>query len=295
MKKNTNADVEKAKSPFYKRWWFWVIVVIVVIIIISIIGSIIDGSDEEDSAEETTIEETTAEQETHIYDDAEICELLSGSGTSIGEYSLIEANSSEITMDVLEDWYFNYVEKNEYDYYLILYTDKDDNSGVHAITGTVSVGVILTEGSTGALSVSDDSAATTYVPSNGSLVEYVSDQENDTTEDSVEEETEETEEETESNVTLGMSNALQKALDYLDYTAFSYSGLIDQLEYEGYTEEEATYAVDNCGADWYEQAVIKAEQYLDYTSFSKSGLIEQLEYEGFTTEQAEYAVEAVGY
>ena len=285
MKKNTNTDVKKTKPPFYKRWWFWVIVVVV---IIAIIGSIFGGNDEETEIEETTVEETTAEQESHIYDDAEICELLSGSGASIGEYSLIETESSEITMDVLEDWYFNYVENEEYDYYVILYTDKDDNSGIHATAGSVSVNVILKEGSNGALQVSDSSSATLYFPSNGSLVEY---QEDDTTEDS----TEETEEETESDVTLGMSNALQKALDYLDYTAFSYTGLIEQLEYEGYTEEEATYAVDNCGADWYEQAVIKAEQYLDYTSFSKSGLIEQLEYDGFTTEQAEYAVEAVGY
>lgn len=96
-----------------------------------------------------------------------------------------------------------------------------------------------------------------------------------------------------SSATSGEKNALEKALQYLDYSAFSYSGLIEQLEYEGFTEEEATYAVDNCGADWYEQAVLKAEQYLDYSSFSRSGLIEQLEYEGFTSSQAEHAVDLV--
>jgi len=90
-------------------------------------------------------------------------------------------------------------------------------------------------------------------------------------------------------------NALAKAKDYLDFTAFSYSGLIEQLEYEGYTTEEATYAVDNCGADWNQQAAAKAQEYLDFTSFSRSGLIEQLEYEGFTAAQAEYAATAVGY
>ena len=82
---------------------------------------------------------------------------------------------------------------------------------------------------------------------------------------------------------------------YLDYTAFSYSGLIEQLEYEGYSTEEATYAVDNCGADWNEQAALKAQDYLDYASFSRSGLIDQLLFEGFTSEQAEYGVTAVGY
>ena len=93
--------------------------------------------------------------------------------------------------------------------------------------------------------------------------------------------------------TRGEANALEKAHQYLNYTAFSYSGLISQLEYEGYSHTEAVYAADNCGADWNQQAVMKAEQYLDYTSFSKSGLIEQLEYEGFTHEQAEYAVSVV--
>lgn len=98
-----------------------------------------------------------------------------------------------------------------------------------------------------------------------------------------------------SEATMGEQNALKSAKKYLDFTAFSYSGLIKQLEYEGYTTEEATFAVDNCGADWYEQAVLSAKKYLEFTSFSRSGLIEQLEYEGFTEEQAEYGVEQNGY
>lgn len=89
-------------------------------------------------------------------------------------------------------------------------------------------------------------------------------------------------------VTTGMLNALSKAGDYLDYMPFSKSGLKDQLEYEGYTSKEAQYAVDNCGADWKEQAYLHAKRYLDYTSFSLSGLIDQLEYEGYTYEQASY-------
>ncbi|HIU75126.1 MAG TPA: Ltp family lipoprotein [Candidatus Pelethocola excrementipullorum] len=99
----------------------------------------------------------------------------------------------------------------------------------------------------------------------------------------------------EPGITMSQRNALSKAHDYLDYTAFSYSGLIGQLEYEGFSTEDSTYAVDNCGADWNEQAAQKAQDYLDYSSFSRTGLIEQLEYEGFTAEQAEYGVSAVGY
>ncbi len=42
------------------------------------------------------------------------------------------------------------------------------------------------------------------------------------------------------------------AKDYLDYTAFSKSGLIDQLKYEGISTIDATYAVENVTVDWQE-------------------------------------------
>lgn len=95
--------------------------------------------------------------------------------------------------------------------------------------------------------------------------------------------------------TLGEKNALQSAKSYLDYSAFSAKGLKEQLEFEGYSSDEAQYAVDHCGADWMEQAALSAKQYMDYSSFSRQALIEQLEFEGFTHEQAEHGAEAVGY
>jgi hypothetical protein len=82
-----------------------------------------------------------------------------------------------------------------------------------------------------------------------------------------------------STVTLGQQNALDKAIDYLNYSAFSYNGLVEQLEFEGFTHDEAIYGTDNCGADWNEQAAIKAQDYLDYSSFSRSELIDQLEFD----------------
>ena len=69
----------------------------------------------------------------------------------------------------------------------------------------------------------------------------------------------------------------------------------DQLEYEGFTHDEAIYGTDNCGADWNDQAVKKANSYLEITAFSKSGLIDQLVFDGFTKTQAEYAASEVGY
>lgn len=96
------------------------------------------------------------------------------------------------------------------------------------------------------------------------------------------------------SITVSQSNALKSAKSYLEYSAFSYNGLVEQLEYEKYSHEDAVYAADHCGADWNEQAAKSAESYLAYSSFSRDGLIEQLEYEGFTHEQAVYGVEQNG-
>ena len=96
----------------------------------------------------------------------------------------------------------------------------------------------------------------------------------------------------ESDLTTERASALQMAAEYLEYTAFSHDGLVDQLEYEGFSTEDATYAADNCGADWNEQAARMAQQYRDYSTFSHAGLVDQLEYEGFSAEQAEYGASA---
>lgn len=94
--------------------------------------------------------------------------------------------------------------------------------------------------------------------------------------------------------TAGQANALASAQQYLDIMSFSYTGLIKQLEYEGYSTEEATYAADYCGADWNEQAAKSARQYLDLMSFSRQELIDQLVFEGFTQEQATYGADQAG-
>lgn len=91
-----------------------------------------------------------------------------------------------------------------------------------------------------------------------------------------------------SAVTTGQSNALTKAKQYLKTSQFSYLGLIDQLEYENFSYEDAVYAADNCGADWNQQALNKAKSYLTISAFSYQGLIEQLKYEKYTDEQATY-------
>ena len=97
-----------------------------------------------------------------------------------------------------------------------------------------------------------------------------------------------------SGVTVSQQNALESAQSYLKFSHFSYTGLIGQLEYEEFSTEDATWAADNCGADWNEQALGSARDYLEFSAFSYTGLIGQLEYEGFTTEQATYAADNCG-
>lgn len=94
--------------------------------------------------------------------------------------------------------------------------------------------------------------------------------------------------------TLGEQNALKRAKEYLNYSSFSYDGLVEQLEFEGYTHSEAVYAADNCGANWNNQALEKAKQYLAYSAFSYSGLVEQLEFEGYSHSDAIDAVNNCG-
>lgn len=103
-----------------------------------------------------------------------------------------------------------------------------------------------------------------------------------------------------SKITLAMENALGSAEDYLEYSAFSRQGLIDQLSSEygsGYKTDEATWAVDQLKADWKKQAVRSAKDYLEYSSFSRQGLIDQLSSEygaQFTVEEATHAVNKIG-
>lgn len=96
------------------------------------------------------------------------------------------------------------------------------------------------------------------------------------------------------NPTSEQLNALSRASKYLSIMAFSYDGLVDQLEYENYSHDAAVYAADNCGANWNDQALKRAKKYLDLMALSYSGLVEQLDYDKFTSSQATYAAENCG-
>lgn len=97
-----------------------------------------------------------------------------------------------------------------------------------------------------------------------------------------------------SSMTVSQENAVRSAQSYLDYSAFSRTGLIEQLEYEEFSTSDATFAVDSLQVNWNEQAAKAAADYLEYSAFSRQGLIDQLIYEGYTQKQAEYGVNTTG-
>ena len=94
--------------------------------------------------------------------------------------------------------------------------------------------------------------------------------------------------------TENQQKALDKANEYVDTLPLSHDGLIKQLEYDGYTTDVATYAADNCSANWNKEAKEMAEQYMDSTTYTYKDMVQQLEAEGFTKDQAKFGAKAVG-
>ncbi|MCD8317307.1 MAG: Ltp family lipoprotein [Eggerthellaceae bacterium] len=88
--------------------------------------------------------------------------------------------------------------------------------------------------------------------------------------------------------------ALEEAVNYITINEVSYNRLVQILENDGFTTEEAEYAADNCGADWNEQALTTAQVYLDSGIYSRQSLIEALLDDGYTEDQAEYAADNCG-
>jgi hypothetical protein len=98
--------------------------------------------------------------------------------------------------------------------------------------------------------------------------------------------------------TVSQQSAQDKAEQYLNIMGgFSHDGLIRQLTTgDGFSTEDATWAVDRLDVDWNEQAAEKAKQYQDTIGgFSRSSMIQQLTTgDAFTQAEAEHGASAVG-
>lgn len=281
----------KNKKPIYKRVWFWILIVLLALRLYSGISKLITT----DKVESTATEATTSEVKETAQPLSKEDKALVGTWSAVRLLILDEGKSTTMDEGELEaEFKADHTGKlitsgNGTTTFTWSYDGVTDKGDDVYKAGSVTVAII------GNRTDLKDYAGDLMLTSDMNSVFILERKEEDNSAkatraikptSSVQKTTTAT-----TNVSAGKKNALDQAYSYLNVMAFSYSGLIEQLEYEGYTTEEATYAVDNCGADWKEQAAKKAEEYLNTMSFSKSGLIEQLEYEGFTHEQATYGAD----
>lgn len=107
--------------------------------------------------------DTTATTESHIYDNAEILDMMNGTGTEkIGTVTVVKANKADCTEDALYDWYVNYVKKNaDSNYHIIVYNDVE-NKGVYSIGfGLIQKDITITPDN-GTYRIGDDAGSTYY-------------------------------------------------------------------------------------------------------------------------------------
>lgn len=280
----------KNKKPIYKRIWFWVVAILIGTWLIQAISESITkimtgtsvspdeaivGVWEEDSAYDDKMQEIelTEEEKVKMVFDENHKAIVIMAGMSMGEseweYHKTDIDGNMIYSITSGDGDFKIVGPRgkykeykgkilmELDGQIVLFAKNTDES-VADYEGTTSVNDLL--------------------DSINRLNEIVDSMDTDGTE-----------------ITQGKKNALRKAEEYLNLKAFSRYKLIEQLEYNGFSVEEAEYAVDHCDVDWEEQAAKKAAEYLNMQAFSRERLREQLKYEGFTTTQIEYALKQNGY
>ena len=90
-----------------------------------------------------------------------------------------------------------------------------------------------------------------------------------------------------------LENAIESAEAYSNVFAYSKKELIEQLKYDGFSEDIAECAAKSINANWKENCVRSAHSYLEIISYSKEELIHQLDYVGFTAEEIDYAMNQI--
>lgn len=99
--------------------------------------------------------------DTDIFDTAKIY------SNTAGYYSVIKMNSNDVSVDFLEQWYFDYVMKHNYSWCMILYSDSDNMKGVYGVKNRfVKKDVFFNQDMFGEYSLISDMHSTIYYPSN---------------------------------------------------------------------------------------------------------------------------------
>lgn len=95
------------------------------------------------------------------------------------------------------------------------------------------------------------------------------------------------------NTHYGNEGAVNSAKNYLKSMAASKTKMISFLKNKGFNEEEAIYGAENCGADWYYQALRMAMAYLSVQEYTYEQLAIQLINEGFTEDEIIYVLTVI--
>ena len=273
----SNFTTPPPTKPIYKKWWFWLIVALVAVVIIGSAGGKAGAPSDAETTEATYPQgiKVTAKELRDAYEQNEIAAEKKYDGQLVEVTGIVD----NIGTDILKDVYIT-LSTGKVLHSVQCYFEGDaEIDKVATLVSGQEVTVIGTCKGLTLTSVTVRDCVISNITPLGSNGNGPSTDADDNAND---------------NLTTGQKNALKKAINYLDSMPFSYAGLIAQLEYEGYTNEEAVFAADNCRADWNEQALKDAKNYLDYSAFSYSGLIGQLEYEEYTSEQAKYAADNCG-
>ncbi|MCL2437786.1 MAG: Ltp family lipoprotein [Coriobacteriia bacterium] len=253
---------QQEKKPFYKLWWVWVLGIfgfLVFCCLAAVVLAAMADTDETGSraviVEESVVEDTSSEP---------------GLDEALNPYD-------ELALQIAED----HIGESAADLRAAL-NEELNRTAILVEEGTDLELIFADSGREGTLTVAEADLANWIVTEviglsdmAGAVRVYV-------------------EREEVPEVTMSQQQAVRSAENYLNFMNFSRSGLIRQLEFEDFSTEDATFAVDSLSVDWNEQAAGSAENYLDFMSFSRDGLIRQLEHEGFTTEQAIYGVSSAG-
>lgn len=105
-------------------------------------------------------------EEKHLYDNAEVRDVMNDArDTKQGEYALIWADSNACTEEAITDMYYNYVDKNDFLWVAIIYSDKSDNSGVSFLGSMIGVNDIFEENEYGDYFVKTPNGESIYIPS----------------------------------------------------------------------------------------------------------------------------------
>lgn len=121
-------------------------------------------TDTVDSDTSIVVENTVPEESSHIYDNAEVVDLMNGFGTEkIGTITVTKANKSDCTDDALVDWYMNYVKNNsDSNYHIIVYND-NPQKGVYTMgSGFIQKDITLFAEDNGTYMLGDDAGSTYY-------------------------------------------------------------------------------------------------------------------------------------